>query len=105
MYAVFQVAGFQFAAEEGAIVRVPSLKAEKGATVSIPEVLVVKDKETAHVGTPYVEGAAVEAEVVDAGLGEKVLVYKFKRRTKYRRTQGHRQPYTELRVKKITDPD
>jgi large subunit ribosomal protein L21 len=51
-----------------------------------------------------VEGASVEAEVIDTGLGKKVVVYKFKRRTKYRRTRGHRQPYTELRVKKITAP-
>ncbi|RME27190.1 MAG: 50S ribosomal protein L21 [Candidatus Zixiibacteriota bacterium] len=104
MYAVFQVAGFQFAAEEGTTVRVPTIAAEKGATVSIPEVLLVKDNETAHVGTPYVEGASVEAEVIDTGLGKKVVVYKYKRRTKYRRTRGHRQPYTELRVKKITAP-
>ena len=104
MYAVCDISGFQFAVEEGSVVRVPRLKEEPGAQLSISEVLLVRDDETTRVGTPYVEGASVEAEVVGNGLGDKVLVYKFKRRTKYRRTRGHRQPYTELKITKINAP-
>ena len=101
MYAVFQIAGFQFSGEKGALVKVPHRKEKKGDKIDITEVLLIKDKKKVLVGTPFVEGAKVEAEVVDSGKDDKVLIYKYKRRTKYRRTQGHRQDYTQLKIKKI----
>ncbi|MBU0983217.1 MAG: 50S ribosomal protein L21 [candidate division Zixibacteria bacterium] len=104
MYAVFQLAGFQFRAEEGSVLRVPKQEAAVGTKVDLTDVLLVKDGETTTIGTPTVDGAKIEAEVVSNGLADKVLVFKFKRRTKYRRTQGHRQPYSEIKIKKIVSP-
>lgn len=101
MYAVFQIAGFQYSGEEGALLKVPRQKENKGDKIDITEVLLVKDEDKVLVGTPFVEGAKVETEVVGAGKNDKVLIYKYKRRTKYRRTQGHRQDYTQLKINKI----
>jgi large subunit ribosomal protein L21 len=104
MEAIFKLSGFQFQAEEGAVIHVPLQAAEAGAKVDISEVLLVKDKDTLLVGTPYVEGAKVEAEVLGRGKSDKVKIYKYKRRTKYRRRQGHRQDFTELKVNRIVAP-
>lgn len=104
MYAVFQMSGFQYSGEEGSVVKIPLQKAEKGASLDISEVLLVKDKDNVMVGTPLVEGAKIEAEVVSSGKDDKVRVYKFKRRTKYRKTIGHRQDYTEIKINKIVTP-
>ncbi len=101
MYAVFSIAGSQFSAQEGDVLKVPSLKAEPGSTIEIENVLLVKNADDAKVGTPTVPDAKIEAEVVNSGLDDRVTVYKYKRRTKYRRKQGHRQPFTEIRIKKI----
>lgn len=104
MYAMFQVSGFQFKAEEGATVRIPQQKAEVGDTLTLEQVMLVKTNDDALIGTPFVDGAKVEAEVVGQTKGEKVRIYKYKRRTKYRRRQGHRQDYTDIKVNKIVTP-
>ncbi len=104
MQAVFQLSGFQFNAEEGDVLRVPKQKVESGNSFDIEEVLLLKDKKTTTIGTPTVDGAKIEAEVLGGGREDKVTVYKFKRRTKYRRTQGHRQDYSEIKIKKIVSP-
>ncbi len=104
MYAVFQMSGFQFSGEEGKVVRVPRQDLEKGNTLDISEVLMVKSKDNVMVGTPFVEGATVKAEVLGSGKDDKVRVYKYKRRTKYRKTIGHRQDYTEIKINKIVLP-
>lgn len=104
MEAIFKLSGFQFKAEEGAVVQVPLQSAEAGTKLDISEVMLVKDKDTILVGTPYVEGAKVEAEVLGQGKSEKVKIYKYKRRTKFRRRQGHRQNFTELKVNRIVAP-
>jgi len=104
MYAVFELAGFQFGAQEGDVIRVPFQKAEKGASMDIDRVLLIKDGDEARIGTPTVADAKVTAEVLGNGMDDKVLIYKYKRRTKYRRTQGHRQRYTELKINKIVSP-
>ncbi len=105
MYAVFEAGGLQFNAIEGATVKVPFISADPGATVSLDRVLLIKDGENALAGFPYLDSAKIEAEVIAQGLAEKVTVYKFRRRTKYRRTRGHRQKYTELKIKKIVSPE
>ncbi|NOY88968.1 MAG: 50S ribosomal protein L21, partial [FCB group bacterium] len=64
-------------------------------------VLLVKDNDNISVGTPYIDDAKIEAEIINAGKNDKVLIYKYKRRTKYRRTQGHRQAYNEIKINKI----
>ena len=104
MYAVFELAGFQFGAQEGDVIRVPYQKAEKGSSMDIDRVLLVKDGDESRIGTPTVADARVQAEVMGSGMGDKVLIYKYKRRTKYRRTQGHRQRFTELKINKIVSP-
>jgi large subunit ribosomal protein L21 len=104
MYAVFQLSGFQFGAEEGTVLTVPAQKASVGDTLDINDVLLVKKDDTAMIGTPVVAGARIQAEVLSHGKGEHVLIYKYKRRTKYRRTQGHRQDQTEIKIKKIVLP-
>lgn len=104
MYAVIKVDGFQYRAEEGSLLKVPRQGAEKGAKMEIPDVMLVNTGKESLVGTPFVDGASVQAEVVRHGQDDKVLIFKYKRRTKYRRRQGHRQGYTEIKVNKIVTP-
>lgn len=101
MYAVFRAAGKQFRAGAGDHLRVPSLDAAPGDTVDFDEVLLTSDGEDVAIGTPTVEGARVTAEIVRHGKDDKIIVYKRKRRKKYRRKQGHRQKYTEIRIDDI----
>ena len=99
MYAVFQTGGKQFRAEPGYRLRIPSLVAEPGDKVTFDHVLLAGDgPEAVHVGTPVVEGASVTAEVLRHGRDRKVIVFKRKRRKGYRRKQGHRQDFTEIRI-------
>ena len=101
MYAVFRTGGKQFRAQPGERVRVPALEAEAGDTVAFVDVLLLSDGDDVTVGRPVVEGASVKAEVVSHGRDRKVIVFKRKRRKGYRRKQGHRQGYTEVRVEEI----
>jgi large subunit ribosomal protein L21 len=105
MYAVFESGGLQFNAEVGAVLKVPFLAVKPGETVSMDKVLLLKNGENAIVGNPYLNSARVEAEVLSEGLAEKVDIYKFKKRTKYRKHNGHRQKYTEIKIKKIVTPE
>jgi large subunit ribosomal protein L21 len=97
-YAIFRAQGKQFKAEKGKTLRLPLLEAEPGATVTFDEVLLTSDGETVKAGTPTLKGAKVKAEVVGEVKGEKLYVFKFKRRKNYRRKTGHRQRYTEVRI-------
>lgn len=105
MYAIFKAQGKQFRAVEDAVLRIPSLEAEPGETVTFGDVLLAEQGGDVHVGAPCVEGASVAAEVVSHGRGDKIIVYKMKRRKGYRRKQGHRQGYTEIRILGIDLPD
>ena len=98
MYAIFRALGKQFKAEEGKTIRLPLMDAEPGAKVTFDEVLLTSDGETIKTGTPTVKGAKVVVEVVGEKKGEKIYVFKFKRRKNYRRKTGHRQGYTEVRI-------
>lgn len=104
MYAIMQLAGFQYAVEEGAVLRVPTLHKDKGAKVTIDTVLLAKSGDKTLVGTPTISGAAIEAEVTEVGKDDKVITYKYRRRTKYRKMIGHRQDFTELKINKIKLP-
>ena len=97
-YAIFKAAGEQVKAEEGDLLRVPKLEGEPGAKVTFDEVLLSADGETIKTGQPTVKGAKVSAEIVRHGRGEKLFVFKFKKRKKYRRKTGHRQDFTEIKV-------
>jgi large subunit ribosomal protein L21 len=100
-YAIFKAAGFQYRAELGEILRLPSMDAESGQTVTFDEVLLGSSEGEVLIGRPTVEGAAVRAEVLGHGRADKIIVFKFKRRKNYRRKTGHRQGYTEVRVSEI----
>jgi len=102
MYAVFQTGGKQFRVEPGTRLRIPSLEAEPGDSVTFEHVLLAGDgEENVHVGTPTLEGASVKAEVIRHGRGDKIIVFKRKRRKGYRRKQGHRQNFTEIRIDEV----
>ncbi len=100
-YAIFKAAGFQYRAELGDVLRLPSLDAESGETVTFDEVLLAAADDEVLVGRPTLEGAAVRAEVLGHGRADKIIVFKFKRRKNYRRKTGHRQNFTEVRVSGI----
>jgi large subunit ribosomal protein L21 len=100
MYAVVEVNGKQYRAEMGAVLRVDRFDAAKDAVVSLDKVLLVSG-ESVKVGSPYVTGAAVKARVQDEVKGDKIVVFKYKPKKDYRRTQGHRQRYTLLKVEEI----
>jgi len=104
MYAVFQLSGLQYTAEEGAVLKVPFQHADKGSKIDIIEVLLVRDDDQAMIGTPFVENVKIEAEVLENGRSDKKLIHKYKKRTKYHRTQGHRQRYSEIKINKIVVP-
>jgi large subunit ribosomal protein L21 len=102
MYAIIRTAGFQYRAEPGKTIRIPSLDADEGSTITFDEVLLGSDGSTIQAGTPLVEGARVTAEVVRHGRGKKLVIFKHKRRKNYRRKQGHRQGFTEVRINDIS---
>ena len=101
MYAIIDSCGKQYKVSEGDIVFFEKLDAEEGKTVSFDNVVLVSDGKDVKIGTPYVKGAKVEGTVVAHGKGNKILVYKYKAKKNYRRTQGHRQPYTKVEIKSI----
>jgi large subunit ribosomal protein L21 len=101
MYAIIRTGGKQFRAEPGKSLRIPSVAIEAGETMTFDDVLLGADGDTLRIGTPAVSGASVTAEVVRHGKGEKIVIFKHKRRKNYRRKQGHRQKYTEVRVNEI----
>lgn len=101
MYAIIRSGDKQFRAEPGKTVKVPSLAADVGDTVTFDQVLLAGDGEDVHVGAPVLDGASVTASVVGHGKGRKVIIFKWKRRKNYRRKQGHRQKFTEVRIDEI----
>lgn len=100
MYAIIETGGKQMKVQEGQTLCVEKLDAKQGDAMTFDHVIFVGG-ENVKAGTPYVEGASVTARVDEHGLGKKITVFKFKRREKYRRKQGHRQPYTQLTIEKI----
>ncbi|MBN2804791.1 MAG: 50S ribosomal protein L21 [Deltaproteobacteria bacterium] len=102
MYAVVATGGKQYRVNEGDRVKVEKLVGDSGAKVVLDQVLMLGDGEKSKIGAPLLAGAKVEAEIVDQGRGKKIVVFKFKKRKKYRKKQGHRQSFTELRITKIT---
>lgn len=105
MYAVVNIAGHQVKVDKGQRLRVPRLQAEEGSTQEFTDVLLVAGDDETKVGSPTVEGASVSATIVGHGRGDKIVVFKKKRRKKYRRRTGHRQDYTEIQVEDIVIPN
>ncbi len=100
MYAVVEVQGKQYRAEKGAVLRVDHMDGEAGTQVTIDSVLLVSG-DTISIGAPYVKGASIKASIKSQIKGDKVIVFKYKPKKDYRRTQGHRQQYTLLTVEDI----
>jgi large subunit ribosomal protein L21 len=103
-YAIIRTGGKQYRVESGKTYRIPSLVGEAGAKVTFSDVLLSNDGDKTHVGVPALQGATVAAEIVKHGRGEKIIVFKQKRRKNYARKQGHRQDFTEVRIGDITSP-
>ena len=101
-HAIFETGGKQYRVTEGDVIFIEKLPNEADDSVSFGNVLAITDEEDSVIGSPYVEGAVVEATVVKSGKSKKIIVYKMHKRKGYRRKQGHRQPYTKIRIEKIS---
>jgi large subunit ribosomal protein L21 len=106
MYAVIATGGKQYRVQPGETIRIEKLstetgKAQESGAVTFDQVLLVADGENVKIGAPTVSGASVSAEVLGSGRGEKLLVYKYRRRKGYRRKTGHRQPFTAVKITAI----
>ena len=102
MYAIIEEGGKQYKVSSGDTVKVDMISSEPGAIVDLRKVLLVADGSKTVVGTPYVQGAEIKAEVVGNGKARKVLVYKKRARRVYEKLNGHRQPFTMLKIKEIS---
>ena len=100
MYAIIATGGKQYKVAEGDIIKVEKLGVEAGQSYTFDQVLAVSGDEL-KVGTPVVEGATVEASVIGDGKAKKVIVYKYKRKSGYHKKNGHRQPYTQVKITSI----
>ena len=101
MYAIIETGGKQYRVEQGSTLRVESLSAEVGGEVTLDKVLMLGG-ETVSIGTPYVEQAKVTAKVLEHGRGDKIMIFKKRRRQDSRRMQGHRQNYTAIKITSIS---
>lgn len=102
MYAVIETGGKQYRVEQGQSIKVEKLNADEGASVDLDKVLLVADGDDVKIGAPYLEGGMVKAMVKSHGRGKKIRIIKFRRRKHSRKTQGHRQAYTELEITGIS---
>lgn len=101
MYAVIETGGKQYRVQEGDTLFVERIDTTEGETIDLSKVLLVAKADDLIVGKPYVEGAKVEATVLEQGKAKKIVVFKYKSKKNYRKKQGHRQPYTKLKIEKI----
>ncbi|GIV61737.1 MAG: 50S ribosomal protein L21 [Rhodothermaceae bacterium] len=102
MYAIVEIAGKQFKVRENDKLYVPRQQADVDTTLTFDRVLLVSNGDQIQVGTPVVEGATVEARVLDHVKADKVLVFKKKRRKRYKVKRGHRQPYTQIEIRSVS---
>ena len=102
MYAVIDACGRQYKVAEGDLVFVEKLEANEGEKVTFDQVLLISDDGKVKVGTPTIKGAKVEATVVKQGKAKKIVVFKYKAKKNERKKQGHRQPYTQVKIEKIS---
>ena len=98
MYAVIKTGGKQYRVTPGTKLKVEKLEGDVGSSIVLDKVLVMADGESVKIGTPLVDGAKISATVVAHGRGDKVMIFKMRRRKHYRKTQGHRQSYTEILI-------
>ncbi len=98
MYAVIKTGGKQYRITPGAKLKVEKLPGEVGSNVTLDKVLVMADGDKVTIGAPLIAGVTVPATVISQGRGDKIMIFKFRRRKHYRKTQGHRQSYTEIEI-------
>ena len=101
LYAIIKTGGKQYKVAEGNEVIIEKLDAEEGSSVTFDEVLAVGEGDDIKIGRPLIEGAKITATVVKNGKGPKIRIFKYKHKTNYRRRQGHRQPFTKVKIEKI----
>ncbi len=101
MYAVVKTGGKQYRVQEGDVLRVEKLAGDVGSEIAFDDVLLFSDGENLQVGTPNLDNIAVTGRIVEQGKAPKIIVFKYKRRKRYRRKQGHRQPYTAVKIDSI----
>lgn len=102
MYAVVATGGKQYKVKKGDVVRIEKIPGEVGESISFDRVLMISDGTEVTIGQPVVENAVVDARIVEQDRNKKVLVFKYKRRKRFRRKQGHRQYYTAVRITEIS---
>ena len=102
MYAIVEAGGRQYKVSSGDVIKVDKLASEPGAVIDLEKVVAVIDEAKTVLGTPYVKGAQVKAEVVGSGKDGKVLVYKKRPRRVYEKLRGHRQPFTTIKIKEVS---
>lgn len=98
MYAVIKTGGKQYRVAAGDKLKVEKLAGEVGSDITLDQVLMLADGDNVTIGAPLIDGASVQAKVLAHGRGDKVMIFKFRRRKHYRKTQGHRQSYTEIQI-------
>ncbi|RIA47509.1 50S ribosomal protein L21 [Dichotomicrobium thermohalophilum] len=104
MYAVIRTGGKQYRVAPNDVLEIEKVEADEGEVIELPEVLMIgKDGAAPQIGAPTIDGARVAAEVLEQGRGEKIIVFKKKRRKNYRRKRGHRQPLTTIRVLEVLE--
>ncbi len=101
MYAIIAAGGKQYRVSEGDILRIEKIGGNVGDPVELDNVLMVADGDDVTIGRPVVDDARVNASIVEQGKAKKVLVFKYKRRKRFRKMQGHRQPFTAIRIEGI----
>ena len=101
MYALVEILGKQYKAEKGNILKIDKIKKDKGEKIEFESVLLISEKDEVKVGTPYIKGVKIKAQIEDHGKYAKILIYKFKRRKNYRRKRGHRTQFTTIRITDI----
>ncbi|MBW1893592.1 MAG: 50S ribosomal protein L21 [Deltaproteobacteria bacterium] len=101
MYAVVATGGKQYKVREGEILRIEKISGEIGADVSFDKILMFSDGESVKIGRPVLDDVAVNGHIVSQGKAKKIIVFKYKRRKRYRRKQGHRQQFTAIQIDNI----
>lgn len=101
MYAIVDSGGKQYKVQEGEIVKVEKLSGNVGDSVSFDKILMFSDGEKVNLGTPLLEKVAVNGHIIEQGKSKKIIVFKYKRRKRYRRKQGHRQQFTAVKIDSI----
>ena len=101
MFAIVDIAGEQFKVQENQEISTPRLEQEEGATIELANVLLLSMDNNTKIGTPYIDGAKIEATILGHGKDKKVIVFKKKRRKNYKVLNGHRQPRTRVKIGKI----